>query len=113
MPQKIIAIGTHPADGSGDPIRVSFDKINQNFTELYSAITVDTYSAVELDQLLLNITTASQSAGFKPVPQTPIGRDGDVLGDTAIDDVHLYYCTATHDGLAEIWRRQLLTGSPW
>lgn len=30
-----INIGTWPSDGSGDPLRVSFDKINDNFTELY------------------------------------------------------------------------------
>jgi hypothetical protein len=39
MTQQLINIGVAPADGSGDPIRVSFDKINQNFTEVYSAVT--------------------------------------------------------------------------
>ena len=36
MAQQIINIGANPSDGSGDPLRVSFDKINDNFTELYS-----------------------------------------------------------------------------
>lgn len=31
-----INIGAWPSDGSGDPLRVSFDKINDNFIELYS-----------------------------------------------------------------------------
>ena len=38
MSQSIINIGAQPSDGSGDPLRVSFDKINQNFTEVYSAL---------------------------------------------------------------------------
>jgi hypothetical protein len=35
MAQQIINIGTSPNDGSGDSIRVSFNKVNSNFTELY------------------------------------------------------------------------------
>ena len=38
MSQQIINIGSYPSDGSGDPLRVSFDKINQNFAELYSTV---------------------------------------------------------------------------
>jgi hypothetical protein len=38
MSQQLINIGSLPADGSGDPIRVSFNKINQNFTEIYTNI---------------------------------------------------------------------------
>ena len=37
MSQQFINIGAHPSDGSGDPIRVAFDKINQNFLEIYAA----------------------------------------------------------------------------
>jgi hypothetical protein len=35
MAQQIINIGAAPNDGSGDSIRVSFDKVNKNFAELY------------------------------------------------------------------------------
>jgi hypothetical protein len=38
MTQQVINIGVQPSDGSGDPLRVSFDKINQNFHELYTDI---------------------------------------------------------------------------
>jgi len=38
MSFQSINIGSHPADGSGDPLRVSFDKINQNFIEVYDAV---------------------------------------------------------------------------
>jgi hypothetical protein len=35
MSQQLINIGNAPNDGSGDSIRVSFNKVNNNFTELY------------------------------------------------------------------------------
>jgi hypothetical protein len=38
MAKQLINIGAFPSDGAGDPLRVSFDKINQNFTELYAAV---------------------------------------------------------------------------
>lgn len=37
MAKQIINIGTLPNDRTGDPLRVSFEKINENFTELYDA----------------------------------------------------------------------------
>jgi len=36
MARQIINIGTTANDGTGDPLRVSFDKINSNFNELYT-----------------------------------------------------------------------------
>jgi len=36
MPQRIIGIGPTPDSGDGDALRSAFDKINQNFTELYN-----------------------------------------------------------------------------
>jgi hypothetical protein len=38
MAKQTINIGTTPNDGTGDTLRSSFDKINSNFTEIYSAI---------------------------------------------------------------------------
>ena len=38
MTQQVINIGTQPGDGSGDPLRVSFNKINQNFAEIYATL---------------------------------------------------------------------------
>lgn len=37
MAQRIIDIGPAPDDGLGDPLRSAFEKINQNFTELYGS----------------------------------------------------------------------------
>ena len=38
MAQQTINIGASPNDGTGTPLRTSFDYTNQNFTELYTAV---------------------------------------------------------------------------
>lgn len=38
MAQQTISVGINANDGTGDPIRTSFIKTNQNFTELYGTI---------------------------------------------------------------------------
>lgn len=45
--QEIINIGTLPNDGEGDPLRVAFAKINNNFTNLF-ATTTNTDSSYSL-----------------------------------------------------------------
>ena len=37
MTRQVINIGTNANDGTGDPLRTAFDKINDNFLELYGA----------------------------------------------------------------------------
>jgi hypothetical protein len=37
LAKQTINIGATPNDGTGDPIRDAFDKINQNFTEVYTS----------------------------------------------------------------------------
>ena len=43
---EIINIGTLPNDGSGDPLRVAFEKINNNFSSVYGTgwFTTDAYT---------------------------------------------------------------------
>ena len=38
MAKKIINIGSSPNDGNGDNLRLSFEKTNDNFTEVYDAV---------------------------------------------------------------------------
>lgn len=44
--QEIINVGAVPNDGDGDPLRVAFQKVNNNFTNLFSTATFvsNTYS---------------------------------------------------------------------
>lgn len=37
MAKQTIFLGTVPDDGTGDPLRTSFDKCNDNFDETYAA----------------------------------------------------------------------------
>lgn len=37
MAKQTVNLGSSANDGTGDPLRTAFDKINDNFTELYSA----------------------------------------------------------------------------
>lgn len=36
MAKQIINLGSSPNKGDGDPLRLAFEKINENFDELYS-----------------------------------------------------------------------------
>jgi hypothetical protein len=47
MTQEIIDIGAQPNDGEGDPLRTAFQKVNNNFSQLYSTgfFTSSAYSA--------------------------------------------------------------------
>lgn len=38
MTQQIINIGALPNDGTGDPLRVAYGKINDNFDQLFAAV---------------------------------------------------------------------------
>jgi hypothetical protein len=46
MAKQIIRVGTGPNTGTADSIRVAFEKVNANFTELYSEL-----SSVELGEV--------------------------------------------------------------
>jgi hypothetical protein len=48
MPKQIINLGTIANDGTGDPLRVAFTKINQNFTEVYDGI-IEQYDPIQAD----------------------------------------------------------------
>ena len=37
MAKQVINLGSVPNDGTGDPLRTSFDKTNDNFNEIYTA----------------------------------------------------------------------------
>jgi hypothetical protein len=47
MTQEVINIGAQPNDGEGDPLRTAFEKVNNNFSQLYSTgfFTSNAYSS--------------------------------------------------------------------
>jgi hypothetical protein len=63
MTQQIINIGTTANDKHGDPIRTAFTKVNQNFTELYSAIIIPSQTNQSGKYLKTNGTSLTWSDG--------------------------------------------------
>jgi hypothetical protein len=64
MAKQTINIGTTANDGTGDPIRAAFGKVNDNFTEIYTANTgVNTGD----QNLSAYATTAAVAAGYQPL----------------------------------------------
>jgi hypothetical protein len=58
MAKQTINIGSVPNDGTGDPIRDSFDKCNDNFNELYALATKETITVTSNGQTIVTFTTA-------------------------------------------------------
>ena len=81
MAQQTINIGTVANDGTGDPLRTAFDKVNDNFTELYldDAGDVNSVSAgtgISVDQTTGAVTVTNSAPNAT--------HTGDVTGATAL-----------------------------
>ena len=77
MTKQIINIGATANDRTGDSLRTAFNKVNENFAELYA----------------------------RSVPTTSQGSMGDVKGMMAVDYNYLYICVADYDDSTVIWKR--------
>jgi len=69
MAKQVINIGTTANDGTGDPIRDAFDKVNDNFTELYTDDASDVGSItatapIERDSATGAVTISLADAGI-------------------------------------------------
>jgi len=126
MAQQVINIGAAANDGTGDPLRDCFDKINDNFTELY---TVGPAGA-NFDLSDNDIEATNSNGGINLIPngtgkvvveddsvtiqssKTPAsatGASGDTMGMVAWDTSYIYVCTANYDGSTAIWRRSAIS----
>jgi hypothetical protein len=63
MAQQIINIGAVANDGTGDQLRISFDKCNGNFTELYSGVAANVPTGNTIQYLFNNSTTEPPLSG--------------------------------------------------
>lgn len=59
MAQQIINIGSAPNDGAGDPLRTSFIKCNDNFTDLYTLVSSGTGTVTSVSVNAANGVSAS------------------------------------------------------
>lgn len=67
MAKQVINIGRSANDRSGDPLRTAFDKVNQNFTELYNLTGVQSLTELAQDyaaQMFLNGTHEGASVEY-------------------------------------------------
>lgn len=131
MAQQIINIGSAPNDGTGDVLRSAFDKINDNFSELYAKGAAG--SNLDLNNNDISISQTSTVGGISLDPAGPnslsgtvtidddvlriaesrtvtsaVGSSGDQMGMVAWDADYIYVCTADYDGSTAIWRRSAL-----
>ncbi len=81
MAKQVINIGAAANDGTGDPLRTAFDKVNDNFTELYSDDTGDVDSVNgQTGTVVLDSDDITQGSS-NLYNQT---HTGDVTGTTAL-----------------------------
>ena len=104
MAKQTINIGTTANDGTGDPLRTAFDKVNDNFTELYNddagdvnsiiagaGISVDTATGnVTVTNTITNNNQLTNGAGYVDGSGTanrmPKFTDADTIGNSTITD---------------------------
>ena len=70
MGKQVIGIGTTANDGTGDAIRTAFDKVNQNFTELYTDDAGDVNSVAAGTGITVNQTTGAVTVTNSEPDQT-------------------------------------------
>lgn len=93
MAQQTINIGTTANDGTGDPLRTAFDKVNDNFTELYADDAADVNSiiggqSIEVDSATGNVTV-SVTANSIDFPQLDTRFNGVLTNSSATGTVDL------------------------
>lgn len=111
MPQQIINIGTSPDSGDGDTVRVAFDKVNQNFTEVYGV--VDDLSDEIIDKDIVgsvysadNSTVMVDSQNFS-IATGNLDISGSIDGDL-VPSQDLTYSIGTPE---KQWKALYLSGS--
>lgn len=126
MAQQVINIGAAANDGTGDPLRDCFDKINDNFTELYTVgpaganfdLSDNDIEATNTNggiNLIPNgtgkvvVETDSVTIQSSKTPASATGASGDTMGMVAWDASYIYVCTANYDGSTAIWRRSAIS----
>ena len=91
MAKQTIGIGTTANDGTGDAIRTAFDKVNQNFTELYDD---ELYGEVNSVIAGTGVSVSSATGNVTVTNSEPNAtHTGDVTGSGALtiaDDVISY-----------------------
>ena len=93
MAKQTINIGTTANDGTGDPLRTAFDKVNDNFTELYSddAGDVDSVNG-QTGVVVLDSDDISEGSTNEYYTEAKVSANTSVVANTA------KVTNATHTG---------------
>ena len=94
MAKQTIGIGTTANDGTGDAIRTAFDKVNQNFTELYTDDAGDVNSVAAGTGITVDQTTGAVTVTNSAPDQTVSLTDG---GNMTITGTYPNFTLASND----------------
>ncbi len=104
MAKKIINVGSSANAGNGDPLRSAFSKINDNFTELYTALGEESYLPVQTGNGGKFLTTNGSNLSWSHVPKSVANstapstpNSGDLWWDTNSGRLYVYYGTSWVD----------------
>ena len=98
MARQTINIGTSANDGTGDPLRTAFDKINDNFAELYGADGDSNTLAADLD---LNGNRIITSRSNEDIALVPSGTGKVIAGAFNFDGTKISVDDSTQITIAE------------
>lgn len=126
MALQLINTGSGPNDGTGDPLRTAFTKINANFQEVYSKSAAGSNLDISDNKIIAtnadgNVELEALGNGHVVInddhfvlvnpraPATPVGAAGDVKGMICWSANYFYVCHTDFDGVNNIWNRVLLS----
>ena len=99
MAYQTLDLGTSADDGTGDSLRVGGDKINDNFSELYTLLGNGSILTTGLSVSGATITLSEAVGTFTTL--TPPSADGAALGSAALEwsDIYLYDSSVIYFGI--------------
>ena len=79
MAKQTINIGTNQDDGTGDLLRVAFNKVNENFTEIYNELGGSSLSSLSFNANVISTDTTNQDIVLSPSGTGEVDISADTL----------------------------------
>lgn len=86
MAKQTINIGTNQDDGTGDLLRVAFNKVNENFTEIYNELGGTDLSSISFNANVISTDTTNMDIVLSPsgAGEVDISADTLIRGDLVV-----------------------------
>jgi len=119
---RINGTTTGDIDRVGSALGITSDSginlLPTGFLAIPNATTITAAASSTISLTATGTLTLASSAGKVKitsvgVPVTSIGVAGDELGMIAFNGSYIYYCTADHDSITNIWKRIAWSGDTW